>query len=62
MTIPLKEKTYAMNITRKAIEKFYGLKFTSMKGKLDAWRSKFIRKYDNKKSRAKFVAKFATSK
>ena len=58
MTIPLKEKTYAMGITREQIEKFYGLRFSAMKGNLEAWRNKFIRKYDSRKSRAKFAAKF----
>jgi hypothetical protein len=62
MTIPLKEKTYTMSISREAIEKFYGLQFSSMKGNLDSWRSKFIQKYDTKESRGKFAAKFVKSK
>lgn len=59
MTIPLEKRTYAMSISRKTIEKFYGLNFSAMKGNVDTWRSKFIKKYDNKKIRAYFAAKFA---
>jgi len=62
MTIPLKEETHVMSISRKDIDKFYGLNFSEMKGNLDAWRNKFIRKYDNKKARFYFAVKFAKSK
>ncbi|MDM8525031.1 type VI secretion system-associated protein TagO [Desulfococcaceae bacterium HSG8] len=59
MTIPLKEATHSMSVSREQIEKFYKTRFSDMKGDLDAWREQFIKKYDSKRSRRKFARRYA---
>lgn len=59
--VPADGQKYAMNISRADIEKHYGVDFAAMNGDLDAWRTTFIQKYDNKQSRAEFVEKFVTT-
>ncbi|MCP4339838.1 MAG: hypothetical protein GY799_13345 [Desulfobulbaceae bacterium] len=58
MTIPLSDKTYVLNINRQTIQRYYNINFGSLKGDLEAWRTKFIQQYDSKRLRARFAAKF----
>lgn len=58
--VPSDGKIYSMLITRQEIEKFYDIDFKSMSGSLDIWREDFIKRYDNKESRAGFAERFVT--
>lgn len=62
LIIPLSGKEYRLAIPRSRIEQWYRLDFAAMHGDPDAWRSNFIQKYDSKKQRAKFAAKFVEVK
>ncbi len=74
MTIVLPSKKYKLVITRAQLESYYNIKMANIREYWDEegafknllkvgdkWRNQFIRKYDSKSQRAKFVRKFVKS-
>lgn len=60
LQIPANGKAYSMNISRQEIEKFYDTDLKAIGENPDIWREEFIKRYDNKESRAEFASVFVT--
>lgn len=62
ITIPRNGKLQTLDVTRRQVEKYYGIHLSDLAANPSSWRESFIQLHDNKLSRAEFVEKFLTRK
>ncbi|ENQ3106555.1 hypothetical protein ACEOWJ_002588 [Bacillus cereus] len=61
MTLPFDGKTYSINLDRKSLNKYIGLKIESLKSEDQSWQKKFLNPYVyDKAKRAEYFKKFVT--